>query len=429
LSTEKDKEAILPNHTEAFGAMSEKEKKIPVPKEFSESRYVRQPEMLQLPQRLQRLFIGIPREVTLQENRIALVPSSVKTLVAHGHRIVVEIGAGEKAHFSDRDYAEAGAEIAYSTEQVYEADVILKVAPPMLEEIDYMRPNQILISPLQLPIISGDYINKLRQRRVIALAMEYIKDESGTFPVVRIMSELAGLSAMLTAAELMASTSNGKGVLLGGISGVPSAKVVILGAGMVAEYATRAALGLGAEVRIFDNNIYKLKRIQSEVGRSLYTSAIDPFVLEQELITADVAIGAMHSRSGRTPVVVSEDMVMKMRPGAVIIDVSIDQGGCFATSEVTTLDKPTFVKHDVVHYCVPNIASRVARTSSVAISNILTPILIRSGGVTNIEHLLISNSGLRHGVYTYKGCLCNEYLGERFQIKSTSLELLITSDL
>ncbi|MDX1939810.1 MAG: alanine dehydrogenase [Saprospiraceae bacterium] len=409
--------------------MSEKEKKIPIPKEFTESQYRTQTEMLQVQHKPNKLFIGIPKEITLQENRIALIPSSVKTLVAHGHRVVVEVGAGEKSNFKDRDYSEAGADIAYSTEQVYKADVIIKVAPPTLEEIDYMRPNQILISPLQLPIISGDYITKLKQKRVIALAMEYIKDDSDTFPVVRIMSELAGLSAILTAAELMTSSSGGKGLLLGGISGVPSAKVVILGSGIVAEYATRAALGLGAEVRIFDNNIYKLKRIQNEVGRPLYTSAIDPYVLEQELITADVAIGAMHSKTGRTPLIVSEDMVMKMKPGAVIIDVSIDQGGCFATSEVTTLENPTFIRHDVIHYCVPNIASRVARTASVAFSNILTPILLKATNTGSIEHLMLSNPGLRHGVYTYKGCLCNEYLGERFQIKSTSLDLLITSDL
>ena len=278
-------------------------------------------------------------------------------------------------------------------------------------------------------VSSANYINKLRQKRVIALAMEYIKDESDTFPVVRIMSEMAGISAMLTAAELMSTTSGGKGVLLGGISGVPSAKVVILGAGIVAEYATRTALGLGAEVRIFDNNITKLKRLQNQVGRPLYTCAVNPHDLEKELLSADVAIGAVHSKSGRTPVIVSEDLVAKMKPGAVIIDVSIDQGGCFATSEVTSLEKPTFVKHDVIHYCVPNIASRVSRTASMAVSNILTPILLKAGSTGSIEYLLFNNHGLRHGVYTYKGCLTNSYLGERFEIKSTDLDLLITSNL
>ena len=408
--------------------MSDK-KKIPIPKEFTEGQFIPQTEMLQLQQKPNKLYIGIPKEVTIQENRVALVPSSVATLIGHGHRVVVETEAGLKSNFSDHDYSETGAEIAYSRQEVYKADVIIKVAPPTLAEIELMHPNQLLISPLQLPIISAEYVNKLRQKRVIALAMEYIMDESGTFPVVRIMSEMAGISSMLTAAELLATTSGGKGVLLGGISGVPSARVVILGAGIVAEYATRTALGLGAEVRIFDNNIYKLKRLQNQVGRALYTSAINPHYLQKELITADVAIGAIHSKSGRTPVVVSEDMVAKMKAGAVIIDVSIDQGGCFATSEVTSLDKPTFIKHDVTHYCVPNIASRVSRTASIAVSNILTPILLKAGSTGSIEYLLFNNLGLRHGVYTYKGCLTNSYLGERFDIKSTDLDLLITSNL
>jgi len=409
--------------------MSEKEKRIPVPKIFTESKYLTQTEMLPVKQRASKLFIGIPKEVTIQEHRVALVPSSVSTLVARGHRVVVETGAGEKSNFSDHDFSEAGAEIAYSSEQVYKAKVILKVAPPTLDEIELMHPNQILISPLQLPIISGDYINRLRQKRVIALAMEYIKDEFETFPVVRIMSEMAGTSAILTAAELLANTSGGKGVLLGGISGVPSAKVVILGAGIVAEYATRTALGLGAEVRIFDDNIYKLKRLQNQVGRPLYTSAMNPVYLERELITAEVAIGAIHSESGRAPILVSEQMVSKMKPGAVIIDVSIDQGGCFATSEVTSLSRPTFIKHDVIHYCVPNIASRVSRTASIAVSNIMTPILLKANSTVDIEHLFFTNLGLRHGIYTYKGCLTNEYLGRRFAIKSTDLDLLITSNL
>ncbi len=234
---------------------------------------------------------------------------------------------------------------------------------------------------------------------------------------------------MLTAAELLTNTNGGKGVLLGGISGVPPTKVVILGAGVVAEFATRTALGLGAEDRIFDNNIYKLKRIQELVGQRLYTSAVYSVHLEKELRNADVAIGAIHSKSGRTPIVVSEDMVQKMKPGAVIIDVSIDQGGCFATSELTTLDKPTFIKHDVIHYCVPNTASRVSRTASIAVSNILTPILLQAGQSGNLEKHIFGHMGLRNGVYMYKGCLTNEYLGKLFEIKSTDLDLLLISSL
>lgn len=387
-----------------------------------------QTEMLEVHPKHQRLFIGIPRETTLQENRVALVPHSVATLTAHGHKVVVEAGAGEKAKFSDHDYSEAGAEIAHTREAVFQAEVLLKVAPPTLEEIDLMRPNQVVVSPIHLPLLNQEYITKLQKKRVIALAMEYIRDDqTRMYPIVHVMSEIAGISAILIAADLLATARGGKGVLLGGIAGVPPAKVVILGAGVVAEFATRTALGLGAEVRIFDNNVYKLMRLQNQVGRQLHTSVVNPVHLKEQLLNADVAIGAIHSPQGRSPILVSGDIVQRMKPGSVIVDVSIDQGGCFETSEATTHDKPTFLKHGVIHYCVPNIPSRVAGTASDAISNILTSLLLKaeSGGILP---LITSLEGLRNGVYTYKGCLTNTYLGERFQLKSTSLDLLITSD-
>ena len=386
-----------------------------------------QEQLMPVEQKKSGLYIGIPKETTLQENRVALTPSSIHTLTGRGHRIVVETGAGEQSNFTDHEFSEAGAEIAYTMEKVYQADVIIKVAPPTLDEIDYFHPHQIIISPLQAPIITEEYVNKLRQKRVIALAMEYIKDDVGSYPIVRIMSEIAGLSAMLTAAELLSTARGGIGVLLGGVAGVPPAKVVILGAGVVAEFATRVALGLGAEVRIFDNNIYKLMRLQNQVGRQLYTSALDPTVLMRELITADAVIGAIHSGSGRAPVIVNEDMVRKMKSGSVIIDVSIDQGGCFETSKITSHEKPTFRFHDVIHYCVPNIASRVPRTASTAISNIMTSFLLRSEQYGSLYNLLISSQGLMHGIYVFKGSLTNQYLSERFKMRYTSIELLITS--
>jgi len=387
-----------------------------------------QTETLEIARKHQQLFIGIPKETTLQENRVALVPHSVATLTAHGHRVVVEAGAGEQARFTDLDYTEAGAEIAHSREMVYKADLLLKIAPPTLDEIDLMQPNQVLISPIHLPLMNPDCITGLQKRRVIALAMEYIRDaKTGVFPIVRVMSEIAGTSAILIGAELLSTARGGKGVLLGGIAGVPPAKVIILGAGVVAEFASRTAIGLGAEVRIFDNNVYKLMRLQKHVGRQLHTSVINPMHLTEQIITADVAIGAMHSGHGRTPMVVPEEIVQRMKPGSVIVDVSIDQGGVFETSQATSHDKPTFVKHGVVHYCVPNIASRVARTASDAISNIITSLLLKAetGGILA---LITGDEGLRNGVYTYKGCLTNEYLGELFQLKSTDLDLLITSD-
>lgn len=386
-----------------------------------------QPEMLDVLPSKQRILLGIPKETTLQENRVALVPHAVATLSAHGFHIVVENGAGEKAHFSDYEYAEAGAQLAHSTEEVFKADLILKVAPPTLAEIEMMKPGQVVISPLHLPLIEAEYISMLQKKRVIALAMEYLRDdETGDFPIVNAMSEISGTSAILIAADLLSTARGGKGVLLGGIAGVPPAKVIILGAGVIAEFATRTAQGLGAEVRIFDNNVYKLMQLQSQLGRQLHTSVINPVHLKEQLLTADVAIGAMHSASGGSPMIVSNDMVMRMKPGSVVVDVSIDQGGCFETSKATTHDHPTFVQHGVIHYCVPNIPSRVARTASLAVSNILTSLLLKADG-GGILPLILSHPGLRNGVYVYKGSLTNAHLGERFQIRSTDLDLLITS--
>lgn len=409
---------------------SKDKKKVSLPEELTSGYGQTQTETLAVEPKQESLFIGIPKEITLQEKRVALVPSGTANLTSRGHRVLIETGAGVQSKFTDHDYSEQGGEIAYSAQEVYQkARIILKVAPPTLEEIDMMQPGTVLISPLQLPTISAEYLYRLKNRRIIALAMEYLQDEQGSYPIVRIMSEMAGISAIQTAAELLSTTRGGPGVLLGGISGVPSAKVVILGGGVVAEYATRAALGMGAEVRVFDDNITKLMRLQTSVGRQLYTSAINPYYLRRELLTAEVAIGAIHAEHGRAPVVVSEDMVRAMRPGSVIIDVSIDQGGCFATSEMTSLEKPTFVRHDVIHYCVPNLASRVSRTASIAVSNVIVPLLLKADGARSFEHFILRRPGLRHGVYTFRGCLTNPYLGKRFEMRSTDIDLLMTSGL
>lgn len=389
--------------------------------------FLTQPEMLELYRAKSSIKIGIPLESGLQENRVALVPVSVSNLVARGHQVYVESQSGAKAHYSDIDYSEAGAIITHNRKTVFECDIILKVAPPTLEELQWFHPNQVLVSPLNFPIIDSEYIQALRQKRVTAIAMEYLQADDGTFPLVRIMSEIAGISVVQTAAELLSHPKQGKGLLLGGISGVPPAKVIILGAGVVAEYATRAALALGASVRIFDDNIHKLIRIQNRMGRQLYTSSLNPITLTQQLMTADVAIGAIHSKTGRTPLLVSEEMILQMKPGSVIIDVSIDQGGCFETSQVTTHDQTIRLVHGVIHYGVPNIASKVARTASIGISNIITTILQQAGDAGGIEHVIYSHKGLRNGIYTYKGCLTNEYLSQRFGIKYTNLELLLTA--
>ena len=403
------------------------QRKIQIPESLRQGQFTTQEEVLMVRQKKGKLLIGIPKEEVFQENRVSLVPTSVSSLVSQGHQVIIEAGAGEKSNFTDHHYSEAGAEIVYSKQEIYNANIILRVAPIPTEDIEYLKPNQVLISPIHLPTLTDDYIYQLKNKRVIAFAWEYLKDDANSFPLVRSLSEMAGISAVLTAAELLSNIEQGRGVLLGGITGIPPAKIVILGAGVVAEYATRAALGLGAEVRVFDNNIYKLMRLQRLVGHPIYTSAIIPKILEKELYSADVVIGAIHAKDGRTPVIVSEEMVEKMRSGSVIIDVSVDQGGCFATSRLTSHAKPTYRKHDVIHYCVPNISSKVSRTASYAVSNILTPLLLDVANTGGFEKAIHQNAGLRHGVYIYKGSLTNQHLGERFNIKYTNLNLLISS--
>jgi len=383
----------------------------------------------QLKHKAGKLFIGIPKEKTFQEQRVALTPESVSILVANGHRVVIESEAGKGAHFRDKDYSEAGAEIVFDTQKVFEAEIILKVAPLSPDEIEMMKMHQILISPIHLPTIKEDYIIKLMNKRVTTLALEYMKDEAGTFPFVRAMSEIAGSVVIIIAAEYLSNQKYGQGILLGGISGVPPSKVVILGAGVVGESATRTAIGLGANVKIFDNNVYKLMRLQNNVGRRLFTSTIYPDVLMREMCSADLVVGAIHSESGRSPIIVTEEMVSQMRPNSMIIDVSIDQGGVFETSEVTSHDNPIFKKYDVLHYCVPNIASRVSKGASYAISNILYSRLLKASEYGGVEKYLFYDAGTRHGVYIYRGSLTNKYLSERFNLKFTDIDLLFTASM
>jgi len=403
------------------------EKKIKVAQELSRFSPVPKEAMIELERKTNKLFIGIPKERAFQENRVPLTPQSVSILVNNGHRVVIETKAGDGAHLFDTDYSEAGAEIADSAEEVFKADILLKSSPPSLEEIRMMHHGQTIISPIHLPTLNADIIHQLMAKKITALAFEYIKDSSDTFPIVRSMSEIAGNTSVLVAAEYLGSLNHGKGVLLGGITGVPPASVVILGAGTVGEYAARTALGLGAEVKIFDNSIYKLKRLQTNIGTRVYTSILIADVLSKVLQHADVAIGAIHSKTGRTPVIVTEDMVQNMKAGSVIIDVSIDQGGCFETSEITSHEKPFFKKYGVIHYCVPNIPSRVPHTASISISNVLTPPLLDAGKLGGFERLLQVNANTRHGVYIYKGSLTNLHLSQQFKIKFTDLDLLFTA--
>ena len=390
----------------------------------AESALYPQEQLAKTASRAQNLYIGIPKEISLQENRVSLTPEAVSIIVNNGHEVIVESKAGSKSKFEDNEYSEAGALIVDSPEEVYKANVILKIEPPTMEEIDYLKPHQVLISALQSGNQEAEYFKKLCEKRVIALAYEYIEDKVGGKPIIRAMSEVAGSTVMQIAAEYLTSTKDGMGVILGGVTGVPPTQVVILGGGTVAEYAARGASGLGAEIKIFDNHIYKLRRIKHALPFQVFTSTLDSARLEEALRHADVVIGAVRHERGRIRMVVSEDMVMHMKPGSVIIDLSIDQGGCIETSETTTHDNPVFRKHDVIHYCVPNIASRVARTASSALSNIFTPTILRAGEEGSIDDMIFAHSWFMNGVYAYKGGLSNRDLARRFNMPYKDIALL-----
>lgn len=374
-----------------------------------------------------QLHIGIPREVAFQENRIALTPDAVSVLVSNGHEVTIEHNAGEMAHFADRDYNEAGARIVYNREDVYKAPILVKSAPVIEEELPFLQYNQMIISPIHLSVLKAELLQKMMDKRITAISFENLKDDSGSYPIVRSMSEIAGSAVMLIAAQYLSSSNHGKGVLLGGISGIAPTKVIIIGAGIVGEYAARAALALGASVKVFDNSVYRLKRLQNNIGQRLWTSVVEPRMLAKQLKTCEVAVGALASETGRTPIVVTEEMVSSMRTGSVVIDVSIDRGGCFETAEITTHENPIFLKYGVIHYCVPNIPSGFARTASQAISNVLMPLLLEAGEEGGFEHLLWHQIHLRSGIYMFKGALTNFYLSERFGLKYTDLNLLIAS--
>lgn len=384
-------------------------------------------ETLDVKQKGESLSIAIPKEVSFNENRIALTPDAVAVIVANGHSVHVEAGAGEGAHFSDKDYSDAGAKILIDKKQVFESDIIVKSAPVSEDDCEYLRPNQYIISPINMAVMKREILEKMMKKKITALSFENLKDASGHNPIVRSMSEIAGSAVMLIAGQHLGSANNGKGVLVGGISGIPPTKVIIIGAGIVGEYAARTALAMGASVKVFDNSIYRLKRMQNNIGVRMWTSVIEPKILGKQLKTCDVAVGALSGASGRTPIVVTEEMVSAMRPGSVIVDVSIDHGGVFETSMVTTHKKPTFRKYDVVHYCVPNIPSGFARTASQAISNVLMPLLLETAEDGGIDKTIWHKINIRTGIYMFKGSLTNFYLSERFDLKFTDLNLLIAS--
>jgi alanine dehydrogenase len=391
---------------------------------FSAKQLLPQEEKLEIGKHKSDLFIGIPKETSYQERRICLTPDAVSSLVSHGHRVMIESDAGKNASFSDKEYADAGAEVTQDTKKVFSCPILLKVEPPTLEEIEMMNLEAILISAIQLKTQKKEYFEALTKKKITSLAFEFIKDSDGSYPAVKSLSEIAGTASVLIAAELMINNNDGKGLLFGNITGVPPTEVVILGAGTVAEYAVRTALSLGANVKVFDNSITKLRRLQNTLNQRIFTSTIHDKALLKALRRCDVAIGALKGEN-RTPIVVTETMVEYMKKGAVIVDVSIDTGGCFETSEITTHEHPTFIKNNVIHYCVPNIPSRYSKTASISISNIITPTLINIAEDGGIETAIRCDKGLKNGIYFYHGILTNKSIADWFNLEHRDINLIV----
>ena len=366
------------------------------------------------------LKIGLPKERVFQERRICLTPDDVAVLVANGHQLLIEVGAGDEANFSDKDYSEAGAEIIYDTREVFSCPIVLKVEPPTYEEIDFLSHKATLISGLQINTQDKAYFEALAEKQITALAFEHIKDEEDNYPIRESISEITGIASVLIAAELISERGR---LLFGNITGVPPIEVVLLGANEVTEAAAKTALGLGANVKIFAKSLTKLKEIKRHLPASVYTSTLQPKLLEKALMRCNVLIGAMRGET-RSPIVVSEDMVQLMKRGAVIVDTSIGTGGCIETIQVTTLDNPTYIKHNVLHYGVPNLPSRYARTASFSLSNIVMPYLLKIGEEGGIENTLQIDKGLRNGLYLYHGILTDATISKWFGIPCKPLHLL-----
>ena len=387
-----------------------------------------QEEMLEVAKQQMKLKIGIPSEDHAVESRVPITPEAVEILTGYGHEVILESGAGKAANYLDTHYSELGGIISENRQEIFGCDILLKISPPKIEEIQWMKERQTLLSSFQEKTHKEEkYIRNLMHRKVTAIAFEKIQDEHKCYPAVRSMSAIAGTTSILIAAEYLNNMRGGKGVMLGGITGITPTEVVILGAGTAAEYAVRAAMGVGSEVKVFDHSIHRLRRLQNAVGKMISTSIFHPQVILKALRSADVLIGAIRRDEQQSAFFITEEMVKEMKKGSVIIDISIDRGGCIETSEVRTQVDPVFIKHGVIHYCVPNIPSRVARTASIAISNVFAPLILGIGELGGMGKQLKENLGLRHGVYVYNGILTNKTIGERFGIPSKDIDLLMAA--
>ncbi len=384
-------------------------------------------EQLETAVRRKKISIGIPSDKKNDEKRVALTPEAVNLLVENENEVILQKGAGAGANYSDKDYAENGAIITDSPARVFSADAVIKVAPFTLQEVEYLKGNQIVMSFLNVLQLSEETLGKLIRKKVTAIALEKIRDDNGVMPVMESMSEISGVTSVLIASDYLSNHHGGKGVLLGGITGVTPTEVVIIGANTAGEYAARAALGLGSVVKIFDPSLHNLRRFQNLINQRLQTSVFHPQVLKKALKSADVLIGAIELENLRPWYYITEDMVKSMKKGAVIIDLSIDRGGCIETTECRALRDPVYEKYGVIHFSAWNLPSRVARTASIALSNIFNPLFQNIAEAGGIIQLLKNDRGIRNGVYLFNGILTNETLGQRFGAMSKDLDLLISA--
>lgn len=395
------------------------------PKELiSKSMLMPQEEMLEVKRRGQKIKIGIPNDYPKVEYRVPLTPQAVDLLFSYGHEILIETNAGKSASYSDKAYREVGAQIVETKEEIFQCDIILRISPFSKDEIDLLRGNQVVISTMQPHAHCRETIQAMMQKKVTAIAYEYLENEDGYMPFVHQMSQIAGVTSITIASEYLSKSRNGKGVLFGEVTGVTPAELVIIGTSTAAEYAARAALGLGIFVKVFDTSVYELSKLEERLGRRVFTSVFYPKVLKKALVSADAVIGAM-SFNKTLNFKVSEDLVKQMKEGSVIIDLNVSQGGCFETSECTDFNNPSFVKHGVVHYCVPNSPALVARTASISMSNILIPVLLSISDDGGVNNYIKTSKGFRRGVYIYHGILTNHDIGNMFNIPSKEIDLLL----
>ncbi|MCE1188170.1 MAG: alanine dehydrogenase [Ignavibacteria bacterium] len=371
--------------------------------------------------------IGIPKERVFEESRVGLAPAGVYGLTQAGHTVFVEKGAGDGSNFSDTEYEQVGAKIVYTAEEVYQrSDMIVKVNRVTDEECGLLKENQILFSALHLAVSDKRVLSTLLEKKITAIGYELI-EQNENLPVLQAMSEIAGQVSIQVAERLLESTNPlSRGVLLGGISGVAPAAVVILGAGMVGTMAARAALGRGASVIMLDKDVNRLRRIDALFDRKITTVRANPYTIARGVKYADVFIGAVLIKAIKTPHVVTEEMVKTMKKGAVLIDVSIDQGGCIETSRPTSISDPTFVVHNVIHCCVPNLPALVARTASYGLTN-ATIDYIQSVADKGLAAALTEDTGLAQGVCTYAGYCSKEIIADTLNVEYRRIHFFSTN--